>query len=72
MDLFNKVNAFEPTKSHIYEPNISLISLNNLMFNYAKPQFWSEMTSIRNVIFCMGKQICTIRLQLRTNGVLAH
>ena len=27
MDLFNKLHIFEPIKSHIYEPNISLISL---------------------------------------------
>ena len=38
MDLFNKVHIFEPTKNHIYEPNISLISLISLMFNYAKPR----------------------------------
>ena len=38
MDLFNKVHTFEPTKSHIYEPNISLISVISLMFNYAKPR----------------------------------
>ena len=25
MDLFNKVQVFEPMKSHIYEPNISLM-----------------------------------------------
>ena len=36
IDLFNKVHIFEPVKSHIYEPNISLISLISLMFNYAK------------------------------------
>ena len=38
MDLFNKVHIFELMKSHIYEPNISLISLFSLMLNYAKPR----------------------------------
>ena len=37
MDLF-KVHIFELMKSHIYEPNISLISLFSLMLNYAKPR----------------------------------
>ena len=36
MDLFNKVYISEPMKVHIYEPNISLISLISQMFNYAK------------------------------------
>ena len=31
-------NVFEPMKSHIYEPNISLISLISLVFNYTEPQ----------------------------------
>ena len=34
--LFNKVHIFELMKIHIYEPNISLISLIRLMLNYAK------------------------------------
>ena len=38
MDLFNKAYIFEPMKVHIYEPNISLISLISQMFNYAKPR----------------------------------
>ena len=38
MDLFNKVHIFELMKSHIYEPNISLISLFSLMLNYVKPR----------------------------------
>ena len=38
MELFNKVHIFEPKESHISEPNISLISLFSLMFNYAKPR----------------------------------
>ena len=38
MALFNKVHIFESMKSHIYEPNISLISPVSLMFNYAKPR----------------------------------
>ena len=37
MDLINKIDIFEPIKGHIYESNISLIILSNLMFNYAKP-----------------------------------
>ena len=40
MDLFNKVHIFEPMKSHIYELNISLISLISLMFDYAKPRIF--------------------------------
>ena len=36
MDLFNNDHIFEPRKSHIYEPNISLIWLISLMFNYAE------------------------------------
>ena len=43
MDLFNKVHIFEPTKNYIYELNISLISLINLMFNYAKPRLFLEL-----------------------------
>ena len=39
MDLFNKVHIFECMKSHIYEPNISLIGL---MFSYAKPRIKQE------------------------------
>ena len=38
MDPFNKVHIFEPMKSHIYEQNISVISLVSLIFNHAKPQ----------------------------------
>ena len=38
MDLFSKVHMFEPMKSPIYEPNISLINLMSLMFNYEKPR----------------------------------
>ena len=41
MHVFNKVHIFEHMKSHIYEPNISLISLISLMFNYAKPRMSS-------------------------------
>ena len=56
MDPFNKVHIFEPTKSHIYEPNISLISL---MFNYSKPRLvsldenvdWRQLCG-RTVEFC--------------------
>ena len=36
MSLFNKVHNFEPKKRYINEPNISLINLISLMFNYAK------------------------------------
>ena len=38
MDLFNKIHMFEPLKSHVYEPNISLISPISLLFNHAKPR----------------------------------
>ena len=38
MGLFTKVHIFEPLKSHFYEPNIGLMSLISLMFNYAKPR----------------------------------
>ena len=38
MGLFNKLHIFEPMKVHTFEPNISLISLISLMFNYAKPR----------------------------------
>ena len=38
IDLFNKVHILEPMKSHVYEPNISLISLMCVIFNYAEPQ----------------------------------
>ena len=31
------IHILEPKKGHIYEPNISLNSLINLMFNYSKP-----------------------------------
>ena len=51
MDLFNKVHVFEPEKSHIYEPNISLISLLSLMFNYAKPRmFTSFIFDSKNIV----------------------
>ena len=50
MDLFNKVHIFEPMKSHIYEPNISLISLIILMFNYAKPQLSLHTAALRKFI----------------------
>ena len=33
LGLFNMIHIFEPMKRHIYEPDISLISL---MLNYAK------------------------------------
>ena len=47
MDLFNKVHIFKTMKGYIYEPNISLISLIIVMFNYAKPRIMSEfLTSI--------------------------
>ena len=41
MDLFNKVYIFEPMKGHTYEPNLNLISLISLMFNYAKPRIYT-------------------------------
>ena len=37
MDLFSKVLIFEPMKNHVYDTNITLISLVSLMFNHAKP-----------------------------------
>ena len=40
MDLFNKVQNFEPMKVHNFEPNIRLIRLFRLMLNYAKPRFF--------------------------------
>ena len=46
MDLFNfnKVHSVKPLKSHIYEPNISLI------FNYAKTPNVAKSRLISNVI----------------------
>ena len=38
MDLFNKVHKSEPLKVHNLRPNIRLIRLFSLMFNYAKPR----------------------------------
>ena len=38
MDLFNKVHVFGPMKGHTFGPNINLIRLFSLMFNYAKPR----------------------------------
>ena len=49
MELFNKIHIFEPKKSHIYEPNISLISLFNLMFNYAKLRISVFVTKLKPV-----------------------
>ena len=43
-DLFNKVDIFEAMKSHIYEPNIRLISLSSLMFNSINHRAVSEKT----------------------------
>ena len=45
MDLFNKVHISEPKKCHIYEPNISLISLISLMFNYAKFRLFIDLVA---------------------------
>ena len=42
MDLLNEVYIYEPMTSHIYEPNISLISLIILIFSYVKPRFLSK------------------------------
>ena len=42
MDFFYKIHIFELLKSHIYEPNISLVSENSLMLNYAKPRLFME------------------------------
>ena len=58
MDLFNKVHTFEPMKSHIYEPNIRVISLISLMFNYAKPQM---------IILCTP--LCTLHWWHNTENV---
>ena len=41
MDLFNKVHIFEPMKVHSFGPNIRLIRLFNLIWNYAKPRMCS-------------------------------
>ena len=46
MDQINKVHICELTKIHIYEPNITLISL---MFNYAKPRISVTVTGKRSV-----------------------
>ena len=46
MDLFNKVHVFEPMKVHTFEPNIRLIRLFSLMFNYAKPRMCCETFSV--------------------------
>ena len=48
MDLFNKVHILGLMKSHIYETNISLISVFSLMLNYAKPRLL-EMLLIKRL-----------------------
>ena len=40
VDMFNKVHVFELMKSHIYEPNVNLISLSSIMFHYANPRLY--------------------------------
>ena len=40
------LTIFEPMKSHIYEPNLSLISLIRLMFNYPNPELKQKSTSL--------------------------
>ena len=56
--LLNKAHFFELVKSHIYEPDISLISLVNLMFKYAKPRLTEALDSCSNykriVIFLLN------------------
>ena len=52
MDAFNKVHIVEPMRSQIYEPNINLISLIILMFNYAKPRIYLfKHTSVEFLLF---------------------
>ena len=55
MDLFNKVHIFEPMKHHIYETNISLISL---MFSYAKPRILNG-----NIFECFICRILTFKIR---------
>ena len=50
MDLFKKVHIFEPRKSQIHRPNISLISP---MFNYAKLRIFK----LHNAVFLCGRTI---------------
>ena len=63
MDLFKKVHIFEPTKSHIYEPNISVISLISLMFNYAKPRIILDGFLIGSATQFPGRLALFVRLQ---------
>ena len=54
MDLINKVHIFEPMKDHIFDPNISIISQINLMFNYAKPRIFSSRSLASNeMLLCV-------------------
>ena len=55
MDLLNHI--FEPMESHIYEPNISLISPISLMFNYAKTQI------LRVIKFCNSNLYYVVQVQ---------
>ena len=66
MDLFNKIHVFEPMKSHIYEPDISIISLSNLMFNCAKSRIKDLLNyNRRGFFFFPRKEERAIALNLR-------
>ena len=53
MDLFTKVQIFEPLKVHTFELNIRLISLFSLMLNYAKPRVFPQITRFEILSFRM-------------------
>ena len=73
MDLFNKVHIFEPMESHIYEPNISLISLISLMFNYAKPRMYLILYNSKKMKFANFRKLCDIiREKIQLSSVLKY